>query len=74
MNIGEKKKPKRKEGREKKNIFEILPDEVEEFDDIIQNVIEDLDIAVESIMSYVTQIRIPTAKTPTQEVTVSEVD
>ena len=53
----------------------ISPDEVEEFDAIIQNVRKKLEIPGdpgEPLMPCVTQVRILTSKTPTRKVTVSK--
>ena len=63
-------KPKIQAARQKRKIHVVLPDEVEEFDAIVQNAREKLEIPVGPAMPRVTQVRIPTAKTPTQKVAV----
>ena len=55
-----------------KRIYDILSDEVEEIDAVVQNARKNLDIPVEPAMPCVKQMRILTAKAPSQKVAVSK--
>ena len=54
-------KPRIQAARQKRNVHDILPDEVEEFDATVQNASKKLKVPVEAVMSRVTHVRIPTA-------------
>ena len=71
-NNGMLKEPKIQGARQTRNIHDIPPDEVEEFDAIIQNGRTKLEIPAEPAMPCFTRKRIPTAKTQTQKVAVSK--
>ena len=58
--------------RQRRQIHGILLDEVEKFDATVQNVRKKLEMPVEPAVLCVTQVRIPTAKAPTQKVAVSQ--
>ena len=49
-----------------KEAIQNFPDEVEEFDAIFRNARKKLEIPVAPAMPWVTRLRIPTAKTQTQ--------
>ena len=61
-------KPRRQAARHKRATHDNPPDEVEEFDTMIQNARMKLEFPVEPSMPCVTRIHIPTAKTQTQRV------
>ena len=64
--------PKVQSARQMRNIHDIALDEVEELDAIDRNARKMLEIPVEPAMHCVQQVRIPTAKAPTQNVAVSK--
>ena len=66
-------KPKIQAARQKRNIHDISPDEVEEFDVFIQDTTMNLEIPVEPAVPCVSRTRIPTAKAQTQKVALPKV-